>query len=148
MEADFSVRKEIESVRPPHADPESSYSAHANDFLNDDTIRLVGSGPPQPAQRRPTPPWSEFIVDDDKFWKQQYLKIVDYQQKLLLEQQKYNHHLLEKLIEFRASRIWRYALIATVIVLIYIILQNREKIRLFRNPFSRDERFHDLNDQR
>jgi hypothetical protein len=139
MEADFSIRKEIESVQPPHADSEGYYSDSSNEFLNDETIRRLSMPPPPGPERRSRRGYFR-PKSDNKFWERQYFNIVEYQQKLLLRQQKFNHHLLHQLVEFRASKIWKMAFFAGLFAVIYYLLQNKRKLELTKNPpISEDE---------
>jgi len=111
MDADFSIRNEVDSIRSPHAD-DFDYSHQSSPY--DDIVSKINSAPPFPSAPL-----------NQSFHPNPYLILLSQQ---LEQQQRINAKLIEKLTKEEPIS-WKYLAITLGSVLLFFLLQN--------SPFSR-----------
>jgi len=121
MEADFSIRNEVDSVRPANQDDEyTDYVLPESPFDEFITNHMESSPPP-----------SSFQTNDSQYWaKQAYLnsKMVQNQQRLIHQQQVFNYSMMRSTLKSNQSNLWKWvALLALGIVFYVVVIKDREK---------------------
>lgn len=114
MEADFSIRNEVESVRPSNEQDEySNYAPPESPF--DEFITGHMDLPPAPPTTRST---------DSNYWaKQAYLnsRMIHEQQRLIHNQQVFNRNLLGNFFNFRNLEKWKWIALCSIAIAAYLV---------------------------
>lgn len=117
MEADFSIRNEVDSVQPPYEEKTEFYNE--NPVYNDDIIRGINSAPPFP--QHPYPPYSPYPTPQSNTELHYLLRT---QHKLIKQQQLLNYNITRQLVTNLKYAKW--TIVGLAAALIYLIFNNKK----------------------
>jgi len=124
MEADFSIRNEVDSVKPSHQQDEyMNYVLPESPFDEFITNHMENAPPP-----------STFQSSNSEYWaKQAYLnsRMINDQQRLMHQQQIFNYNLMRDTLNLRQPNFWKWAAFLAVGVIIYVVFI-KERNSLYR----------------
>jgi len=111
MEADFSIRNEVDSVKPPFED-KTKYGSNPPPY--DDLLNNLKNAPPFPQ-----PPYP---ADINRINQPDYYKLLfENQQRMLLEQQEFNRYITLKILDQQSA--WKWVCFSVLGALILILLK-------------------------
>jgi hypothetical protein len=128
MEADFSIRNEIDSVMPPHGDS-PNINTGSESVFSENTFKNISP----PAMGNFPPYMQEGPPQDSTILLKQMLQ---QQNNFILQQQKLNYEIIKRLIEYKTFSIWKaVGVMLLIAIAIYAYFHFKAK-GLVRNPNS------------
>lgn len=135
MEADFSIRNEVDSVLPPHEDKTEFYNDEP--AYDEEIIRGISSAPPFP--QYPYPPYPSYPTPQSNADLHYLLRT---QHKLIKQQQFLNYNITKQLVNNLKYAKW--TIVGLAAALVYLIVINNKKLPVIFEDYRRESRENEI----